>query len=203
MKVTLLCMIFFVALSLLYGVLSTEVNKTKNELALQSQYVRELEDALAVKREVAELRTALNYCWPIHLEDWTEGELSSPFGERSEEEAGGLSDGYHEGLDLWGVSHVQTWKARVCSVADGIAEHWLSDPVKGEWILVHHDDGNKSAYHHLSKCYILDGERVTRGQVIGRQGDTGISDGIHLHFELYIAGKLVNPLKYIKLPNEK
>ena len=166
---------------------------------------RQLSKIVLARKTIKQKRIELDYLWPIHIEDWIPGpsRLTSPFGERDDSEAGGLSDGYHEGDDMWGVNHSkETWLARIVAVADGWIEHFLNDPIKGEWYLLHHDDGNESEYHHVSKGYILDGTRVVKGQVIARMGNTGISTGPHLHFQLTIDGKLVNPLKYIEIPKE-
>lgn len=210
MKQTIITMVAFISVCLIYGYYSTQNEKLENELSLQTTLVQILEEDLAQKRETTSTRLSLNYTWPIHLDDWIEGELSSPFGERPLTEAGGLSDGFHEGLDLWGVSHVGTWKARVCAIADGyVLDHWIDHPTYGRYIVIQHYDGNKSEYGHLSASYIhekhRDGSRweITKGYVLGRQGDSGMSNGIHLHFGLKINDKYVNPLEYIELPNEK
>lgn len=199
----------FIICCLFYGYYSTESNTVIRELDLTIETLRtenrKLSKIVLAKETIRQKRIELDYLWPIHLEDWIPGpsELTSPFGERDKAEAGGLSDGYHEGLDLYGVNHSgPVWLARVIAISDGWAEHWVNDPIKGRYIIVHHNDGNKSQYHHLSKAYIKDGDRVTRGQPIGRMGNTGISTGPHLHFELEINGKLVNPLKYITVPEE-
>jgi murein DD-endopeptidase MepM/ murein hydrolase activator NlpD len=54
-----------------------------------------------------------------------------------------------------------------------------------------------SAYAHLSGTYVHQGYRVRQGQVIARTGNTGASRGDHLHFEMIIDGKYVNPLLYM------
>ncbi len=174
-------------------------------IAILQEHNLSLTAVIEYREEIEYKKIELDYLWPIALEDWRPGpsELTSPFGEREDNEAGGLSDGYHEGLDLWGVDHLgPVWMARIVAIADGWAEHWVNDPIKGRYILIHHDDGNESEYHHLSKAYIRDGDRVEKGQPIGRMGNTGISTGPHLHFQLTIDGKLVNPLKYIEIPRE-
>ena len=166
---------------------------------------RQLSKIVLAREQERDDKIELDYIWPIHIADWIPGpsRLTSPFGERDDSEAGGLSDGYHEGLDLWGVDHSgPVWMARIVAVSDGWVEHFLNDPIKGEWYLLHHDDGNESEYHHVSKGYVLDGNRVSKGQVIARMGNTGISTGPHLHFQLTINGKLVKPLKYIEIPKE-
>lgn len=196
----------FTSCSIVYGILNTALEKQKELTLIMTDYVQTLEDALSVKQSIQDQKDQLDYAWPIHLKDWKPGPsaLSSPFGERADSEVGGLSDGFHEGMDLWGVNHTgPTWMARVVAVADGWVEHWLNHPIKGEYYVLHHDDGNRSEYHHFSRGYIRDSERVKKGDVLGRMGSSGISTGPHLHFQLEINGELVNPLKYIDIPEKK
>ena len=200
----------FIACSIIYSYFSTQLEESKKEsykiVMEMTDQIQSLEDSLTVKQAIKDYKNKLDYIWPIHIKDWIPGPsaLSSPFGERDDRECGGLSDGFHEGLDLWGVNHTgPTWLARIVAVSDGWVEHWLSDPINGEYYILHHDDGNESEYHHLSKGYIKDGEHVKQGEVLGRMGNTGISTGPHLHFQLEIKGELVNPLVYIDVPEEK
>jgi murein DD-endopeptidase MepM/ murein hydrolase activator NlpD len=59
-------------------------------------------------------------------------------------------------------------------------------------------DGVMTRYGHQSKLFVKVGDKVKKGDVIGMMGTTGRSTGTHLHFEVYINGKRVNPLPYIK-----
>ncbi len=176
------------------------------QIAVLQKHNLSLTAAVEYREEIEYKKIELDYLWPIALEDWVPGfcAITSYFGERDDSEAGGLSDGYHEGSDMWGLQIYEgiVEMGRIAAVADGWVEHFLNDPVKGEWYLLHHDDGNESEYHHVSKGYVLDGDRVAKGQVIARMGNTGISTGPHLHFQLTIDGKLINPLKYIEIPKE-
>lgn len=68
----------------------------------------------------------------------------------------------------------------------------------GLHILVQHSNGITTRYAHASKLFVKVGDHVSRGEVIAMMGSTGRSTGSHLHFEVYINGKRVNPLKYVK-----
>lgn len=64
----------------------------------------------------------------------------------------------------------------------------------GILIVVQHEDAMQTRYGHLSALHVRSGERVTRGQVIGRSGATGRTTGPHVHYEVRIDGVSVNPM---------
>lgn len=71
------------------------------------------------------------------------------------------------------------------------------DPDLGRKIMIDHGAGVETVYGHLSKTYVVVGQRVTRRQVIGAVGSTGMSTGPHLHYEVRVNRTPVNPLDYI------
>jgi len=66
----------------------------------------------------------------------------------------------------------------------------------GKQVLLNHEFGYKTRYAHLNEVLVKPGERVTRGQVIARTGNTGRSTGPHLHYEVIHKGVPVNPINY-------
>jgi murein DD-endopeptidase MepM/ murein hydrolase activator NlpD len=68
----------------------------------------------------------------------------------------------------------------------------------GQHIIVDHGGGLTTLYAHLSEIYVKPGDRVARGQVIGRMGSTGRSTGTHLHFETRRNGTPVSPAGFFK-----
>ena len=71
-------------------------------------------------------------------------------------------------------------------------------PAGGNMVSIRHDDGTETRYAHMVKQSPLNiGTRVKAGQQIGQVGRTGAANGNHLHFELLINGKFVDPLPYI------
>lgn len=67
----------------------------------------------------------------------------------------------------------------------------------GNTIMIQHDDGKVSLYAHNSQLLGSVGQRVQKGQAVSKIGSTGMSTGPHLHFEIRINGKHVNPLDYL------
>ncbi len=63
----------------------------------------------------------------------------------------------------------------------------------GRHVVITHDNGYQTLYAHMIEIYVKPGERVTRGQVIGKMGSTGRSTGTHLHFEVRKDGRILNP----------
>ena len=68
----------------------------------------------------------------------------------------------------------------------------------GNMVMIDHGNGFKTLYGHLSVVSVINGQRVGKGDVIGRMGSTGHSTGPHTHFEIYQNGVRVNPLLYLK-----
>ncbi|WP_028028542.1 M23 family metallopeptidase [Gemmobacter nectariphilus] len=68
----------------------------------------------------------------------------------------------------------------------------------GKAVIVRHDFGIETLYAHMSEIRVKEGQRVSRGDRIGDMGSTGRSTGTHLHYEVRVGGKPVNPMIYIK-----
>ena len=67
----------------------------------------------------------------------------------------------------------------------------------GYYVVVDHPGGFQTLYAHLSKIDVSVGEAVSQGETVGLSGITGYSTGPHLHFEVHVNGKIVNPLSYL------
>jgi murein DD-endopeptidase MepM/ murein hydrolase activator NlpD len=101
---------------------------------------------------------------------------------------------YHMALDIANPS-----LPGVVAAGDGVIS--LVQYLKygyGQHIMIAHDDGLSTLYGHLSEIYVKPGDRVSRGQVIGKMGSTGRSTGPHLHFEVRKNGVTQNPVTYLK-----
>jgi murein DD-endopeptidase MepM/ murein hydrolase activator NlpD len=120
------------------------------------------------------------FSWPVT------GTITSPFGWRSNP-FGGAPE-FHQGLDIAAPSGTTVTAAAGGTI---IMAQWYGG--YGNYILIDHGGGYSTGYGHLSAIYVSVGQSVQRGQAIGAVGSTGQSTGPHLHFEVRIAGKPVDP----------
>lgn len=104
----------------------------------------------------------------------------------------------HTGVDLAAPTG-----ARVFAVSDGIVEHVGRRGAYGKLIILRHHAGYSTYYGHLSRYLpgLKPGQRVARGTVIGFVGRTGAATGPHLHYEVRISGRPVNPLAQTHIPS--
>ncbi len=111
---------------------------------------------------------------------------------------------YTSGFGMrWGRMHKGTDFAAphgtpIYATADGVVIHagWQSG--YGRMVKIKHEFGIETRYAHNSKLFVKKGQRVSRGQKIAAMGNTGRSTGTHLHYEVRVGGKAVNPMIYIK-----
>ena len=117
--------------------------------------------------------------------------LSSPFGFRRHPVTGGRR--MHKGIDLAGPTGTDIY-----ATADGVVTFsgWQSG--YGRIVIIQHDFGIETRYAHNTNNRVKAGQRVSRGQHIADMGSTGRSTGPHLHYEIRVGGKPVNPMIYIK-----
>ena len=90
----------------------------------------------------------------------------------------------------------------VLSPADGVVEVAKYSRSAGYYIIMSHRGGYSTVYMHLSKIQVKVGQQIKIGQVIARSGNTGISTGPHLHYELRLNGRPVNAMR-ITLPSNE
>jgi len=128
---------------------------------------------------------------PTYIKPLSGGRKSSGFGPRKAPTKGAST--YHKGLD-WATP---TGTPIVASCGGTVAKAgWGSG--YGYVVYINHEDGRQTRYAHLSKVQVKVGQKVKQGQQIALSGNTGITSGPHLHFEILIGGKQVNPEKYLK-----
>ena len=103
----------------------------------------------------------------------------------------------------WGRMHKGTDFAAahgtpIYATADGVVYSAGWGTGYGNLVKIQHAFGIETRYAHMSKILVKAGQRVSRGQQIGAMGNTGRSTGTHLHYEVRVGGKAVNPMTYIK-----
>ncbi|MGN1315111.1 MAG: peptidoglycan DD-metalloendopeptidase family protein [Lachnospiraceae bacterium] len=127
---------------------------------------------------------------PTYIKPVSGGRLTSRFGRRTSPTRGASSN--HQGID-WGVP---TGTAVYASSGGTVTRAgWYGG--YGYVVYIKHPGGTETRYAHLSKVQVSVGQTVKQGQRIALSGNTGVSTGPHLHFEIRINGVAVNPLDYL------
>jgi murein DD-endopeptidase MepM/ murein hydrolase activator NlpD len=98
---------------------------------------------------------------------------------------------FHKGIDF--TAPIGT---KVYATGDGTVVQQGVMTGFGDCITIDHGNGYRTLYAHLNTYAVKEGNKVTRGQVIGTVGNTGVSIGPHLHYEVHKNGKPVNPINY-------
>ncbi|MDR2712147.1 MAG: M23 family metallopeptidase [Clostridiales bacterium] len=134
------------------------------------------------QRVGAASRSAANtgFIWPL------KGIITSAFGQRKNR--------YHHGLDIAAKSGTTIGAAKAGKV---IHAGWRNN-VYGRCVIIDHGNNQKTLYAHASKVLVKNGAQVRAGQAIAEVGATGNTTGAHLHFELHIDDKVVDPQKYLR-----
>jgi murein DD-endopeptidase MepM/ murein hydrolase activator NlpD len=117
--------------------------------------------------------------------------LTSGFGVRSDPFRGRAA--MHAGIDLAGPIGTPIY-----ATADAVVGRSEWSGGYGNLIELNHGRGIQTRYGHLTRSAVSAGQRVKRGQLIGYMGSTGRSTGSHLHYEVRIDGKAVNPVPFMQ-----
>ena len=117
--------------------------------------------------------------------------FTSNFGVRSDPFRGTAA--MHAGVDIPGALGTPIY-----ATADGVVSHAGRQGGYGNLVQINHGRGIETRYGHLSKIIVADNARVKRGQLIGLMGSTGRSTGSHLHYEVRVDGKAVNPIPFLQ-----
>ena len=118
--------------------------------------------------------------------------FTSGYGVRSDPFQG--RSAMHAGIDLAGPTGTPIY-----ATADGVVtDAGYNSGGYGNLIKIDHGRGIETRYAHLSKMSVRTGQRIKRGDLIGRMGSTGRSTGSHLHYEVRVDGKAVNPIPFMR-----
>ena len=148
------------------------------ELFVSWRRLDQLEQAVTAIPSARPIRQAVNF--------------TSGFGVRSDPFRGRAA--MHGGIDLAGPVGTPVY-----ATADGIVgrSEWNSGGY-GNLVEINHGQGIQTRYGHLSRMIAQAGQRVRRGDLIGLMGSTGRSTGSHLHYEVRIDGRAVNPVPFMQ-----
>ena len=104
----------------------------------------------------------------------------------------------HKGIDIAYRRGIE-----VVSAANGKVIERKYDPMGfGNYIVIRHSYGFATKYAHLDNVYVEEGDTVTQGQKIGTMGNTGLSTGPHLHFEVRIGSQVVDPERFLNVQTD-
>lgn len=173
------------------------VSGTARETADIQQLISYLEGAIQPIEQIGKMMESqgvlfseIPSIWPLKN---GVGHISQEFGQNKHPLTGQWY--IHKGLDL------STWRSGdpVVSTADGQVVTVAFDTSFGNYVIIKHKHGIYTRYAHLNSFRVKKGEYVEQGQVIGTVGNTGISTGPHLHYEVHIGSDVVDPAKYINV----
>jgi murein DD-endopeptidase MepM/ murein hydrolase activator NlpD len=176
--------------------LATQTNSTLESSYRASLYAFNLirNSSLGLSRQALALglipsadfaRESVPGLWPVR------GRITAGFGQRLDPFSG--EGVFHSGVDI-----CTPYGTRVESAADGLIVRAGWDSGYGNEIVVDHGYGMTTKYGHLSKIFVIVGQEVKRGEVIGAVGMTGKTTGPHLHYEVMVNDTPVNPMKYLR-----
>lgn len=161
------------------------ISMLKEKLPGQKENLNKLEMSV---REYNNLMAATPAIWP--LADNGDAYISSDYGWRKDPFTG--KQEIHEGLDIG------TWyNTPVLATADGVVKFVGRNGGYGLLVVLKHDYGYETRYAHLNKLLVKKGQKVSRGDKIALSGNSGRSNGPHLHYEVRVNNIPQNPRQYI------
>lgn len=116
--------------------------------------------------------------------------LTSDYGMRTHPVLGGRRS--HKGVDLAAPTGTPVY-----ATADGVVSRADRFSSFGLYISIEHGGNLQTRFAHLSRLNVTEGQEVKKGELIGFVGSTGRSTGPHLHYEVRVDGKAVNPIPYM------
>jgi murein DD-endopeptidase MepM/ murein hydrolase activator NlpD len=120
------------------------------------------------------------------------GSITSRFGKRKDPL--NRRSAFHTGTDIRGKKGEPIY-----ATADGVVTKSFRNGGYGNFVVIDHGNGYTTSFAHMQKYLVHKGDRVKRGQLIGKVGNTGRSTGSHLHYEITLNNKPINPYKFMKV----
>ena len=174
-----------------------DIRETPEGLLREVHDVRRLASSVPQIQEIgalldsqSALLTEIPSIWPIK---GGIGHISFPFGQNLNPFSGQYY--IHKGIDL------STYRAGdpIVATADGQVVTIDYDDGFGNYVIIKHKHGYYTRYAHMLSSRVKVGQRVQQNEVIGYIGNTGLSTGPHLHYEVHIGSDVVDPYKYINI----
>ncbi len=174
--------------------LAPGLTSPENTFGLLHDLLKGLESRLRIVSTDVDRRNALAAStpsiWP------TQGWLSSGTGGRSDPFTGEAD--YHPGLDISADRGTPVY-----ATADGVISQAAFAGDYGNLVVIDHQFGLETRYGHLSAFRTQRGQKVKRGELIGLVGATGRATGPHLHYEVRVNGRVLNPLQFLLNRNSR
>jgi murein DD-endopeptidase MepM/ murein hydrolase activator NlpD len=160
---------------------SEELNRLTETIMQEGENLRALDRLMA---RASKALAALPSRWPVR------GSVNSEYGNRKSPWTDDRE--FHAGMDI-GANR----GTAVQAPASGTVVFAGTAPEYGTTVIVDHGQDIKSLYGHLSQVSVKAGQKVERGTLIAYTGNTGRSSGPHLHYEILVKGRPVNPRAYL------
>ena len=162
-----------------------KAEKLQNRLDIEGQSLEELENELTEKEKMWAARPAIQ---PISNKNLIQ--LHTTYGLRLHPILGYWRD--HKGLDFTAPEG-----SPIYATGEGIVEFANGATTYGNAVFLNHGYNFQTRYAHMTRYIVSPGQHILRGQVIGYVGNTGLSFGNHLHYEVRINNEPVNPVEYL------
>jgi murein DD-endopeptidase MepM/ murein hydrolase activator NlpD len=121
-----------------------------------------------------------------------EGEILYQFGE-NKNNINDMAVSFNEGIDI-----AAQLNSNVKAAADGLVIDTGTSSLNGKFLKIMHENGLVSVYSNCSDIYVVRGQRVLQGDIIGSVGESEDYSGVYLHFEIRKDGSPLDPLNYVK-----
>jgi len=175
------------------GTIGIKLKKTKSNSAQENSggpFIADQESSYADLLQ--QVDTYLETIRTMPLGRPVKGPITSPFGKRTDPVNN--KKAIHEGVDIRG-----TQGDRIKATARGKIIKAQKNGGYGNYVEIDHGNGYHTVFGHMQNYLVKKGEYVEQGQVIGQVGSTGRSTGPHLHYEIRLNNKPVNPSKFMKV----
>lgn len=166
------------------GHVAPSADLLREEIRLRKGSLEDLLEDAEIRRERIARMPSI---WPSANDDrW----ISSRFGSRKDPFT--KRTRHHNGMDI-----VAPYKTEVVATAKGQVKFAGKMQYYGNLVKIDHGNGMETWYGHLNKVLVKKGDDLIRGDIVGLLGSTGRSNGPHIHYEIRIGNRIVDPKKYL------